>query len=74
MQSTLTPQQFVARWRRAELKERSGAQAHFMDLCRLVGHSTPAEADPSGQGFVFEAGGGSAGWMRAIGRSAIGLE
>jgi len=66
MQSMLTPQQFVARWRRAELKERSGAQAHFMDLCRLVGHSTPAEADPSGQGFVFEAGatkqGGGRGW------------
>ncbi len=44
MQSTLTPQQFVVRWRRAELKERSGAQAHFMDLCRLVGRPGDEEA------------------------------
>ncbi len=56
MPSTLTAQEFVAKWRRAELKERSASQEHFLDLCRLVGHPTPAEADPTGEWFTFEAG------------------
>jgi len=43
---TLTPQKFVARWRQSTLKESAGAQQHFIDLCRLVGHPAPAEADP----------------------------
>jgi hypothetical protein len=38
------------------LKERSAAQEHFIDLCRLIGHPTPAEADPTGQEYDFEAG------------------
>ena len=47
---------FIAKWRKVELKERSAAQEHFIDLCRLVGHPTPAEADPSGAEFCFEKG------------------
>jgi hypothetical protein len=27
-----------------------------MDLCALVGHPTPVEADPTGQDFAFERG------------------
>jgi hypothetical protein len=38
---TLTPQEFVDKWRRAELKESSAAQEHFNDLCRMFGHRTP---------------------------------
>ena len=42
------------------------AQEHFIDLCRLVGHATPAEMDPTGRSFTFEAGaakqGGGEGW------------
>ena len=34
---TLTPQQFTAKWRGVTLKERSAAQEHFIDLCRLLG-------------------------------------
>lgn len=45
MLPTLSPQEFVAKRRKATLKKRSAAQEHFIDLCRLVGHSTPAEAD-----------------------------
>ena len=56
MPSTLSPQEFVAKWRHATLKERSAAQEHFIDVCRVVGHATPAEADPKGEWFVFEAG------------------
>ena len=55
--SDLTPQQFVEKWERAELKERASYQEHFMDLCHLVGHPTPAEMDPAGTFFCFEAGG-----------------
>ncbi len=47
---------FIAKWKRAELKERSAAQEHFIDLCRLVDHPTPAEADPAGESFCFEKG------------------
>ena len=50
----MTPESFVAKWSQSELKERSACQEHFLDLCRLVGHPTPAEADPTGESFCFE--------------------
>ena len=53
---SLTPQEFVQRWRGASLKERSGSQSHFIDLCHLVGEQSPTEADPSGKHYCFEAG------------------
>jgi hypothetical protein len=37
----MTPQEFVKTWRDVTLKERSAAQSHFNDLCRLAGHPTP---------------------------------
>jgi len=46
--STLSPQDFVAKWRHAALKEISAYSEHFIDLCRLVGHPTPGELDPRG--------------------------
>lgn len=62
----ITPQQFVYKWRGATLKERAAAQEHFLDLCQLIGHPTPAEDDPTGERFAFEAGvdkqGGGSGW------------
>jgi len=30
----VTPDEFNAKWKAAELKERSAAQSHFIDLCR----------------------------------------
>jgi len=39
--------EFIAKWRKVDLKERSASQEHFLDLCRVVGHPTPAEADPT---------------------------
>lgn len=66
MPPNLSPQEFVAKWRRASLKERSAAQEHFIDLCRMVGHPTPTEVDPTGATFTFEAGAskqrGGSGW------------
>ena len=58
MTPTLSPQQFVAKWRHATLKERSAAQSHFNDLCALLGQPTPTEADPAGRWYTFEAGAG----------------
>jgi len=52
----MTPQEFVDKWRRSQLKERSAAQSHFNDLCRMLDHPTPAKADPEGSTFTFEKG------------------
>ena len=35
---SLTPQDFVSKWKRAEARERQSVQEHFIDLCALVGH------------------------------------
>ena len=62
----MTPPAFISKWQGSELKERSGSQEHFIDLCRLLGEPTPAEADPTGQTYCFERGArkdsGRAGW------------
>lgn len=59
-------QTFIAKWQASELNERSAAQEHFIDLCRLLGEPTPAEDDPSGQRYCFERGArkdsGGRGW------------
>ncbi|MDP9364059.1 MAG: class I SAM-dependent DNA methyltransferase [Chloroflexota bacterium] len=51
---TLTVHQFQAKWRDVARQERAFAQEHFIDLCRLVGFKTPAEADPRGERYAFE--------------------
>ena len=48
--------EFIAKWRKVELKERSAAQEHFLDLCGMLSHPTPAAADPTGESFCFEKG------------------
>jgi type II restriction/modification system DNA methylase subunit YeeA len=62
----MTPQDFIAKWRAAELKERSASQSHFNDLCRLLGLPDPITADPKGDWFAFEKGAsktsGGEGW------------
>ena len=50
----ITPQQFIAKWRRSRGQESAGAQEWFLDLCRVVGHGTPGELDPQQQWFTFE--------------------
>ncbi len=52
----ITPQEFVEKWRRSKLTERSASQSHFNDLCHVLGHPTPAQADPEGTSFTFEKG------------------
>jgi type II restriction/modification system DNA methylase subunit YeeA len=52
----MTPHQFIAKWKQAELSERSACQQHFLDLCDMLGQPKPAEADPKGQWYTFEKG------------------
>ena len=52
----MTPNEFITKWRASELKERSASQEYFIDLCRLLGEPTPADADPTGETYCFERG------------------
>ena len=52
----MTPYEFITKWRASTLKESSAAQEHFIDLCRMLGEPTPAEADPTGERYCFERG------------------
>lgn len=66
MNYTMMPDKFIAKWQNAELKERSAAQEHFIDLCHMLGEPTPADADPTGEWYCFERGAekdmGGKGW------------
>lgn len=50
----MTPYQFQQKWRPSTLRERAASQEHFIDLCRLLGEPTPAEADPHGHFYTFD--------------------
>ncbi len=75
---TMTPDAFIAKWQASELKERSAAQEHFIDLCRLLGEPTPAEADPAGERYCFERGArkdtGGDGWADVWKRGCFAWE
>jgi type II restriction/modification system DNA methylase subunit YeeA len=75
---TITPDCFIEKWRPSQLKERSAAQEHFLDLCRLLGEPTPAEIDPKGEFYCFERGakkeGGGEGWADVWKRGHFGWE
>ena len=45
----MTVSEFIAKWRKVELEERSAAQEHFIDLCNTFSHPTLASADPAGE-------------------------
>ena len=74
----MTPAAFIAKWRASALKERSAAQEHFIDLCRLLGEPTPAEADPAGERYCFERGArkdtGGEGWADVWKRGCFAWE
>ncbi len=78
MSGTTTVDEFVRKWRAAELKERSSAQEHFLDLCRVLGEASPATADPTGDFYCFERGAtkasGGDGWADVWKRGHFGWE
>lgn len=57
----MTPEEFVRKWSAilrpsppAGPMERALSQQHFLDLCDLLAHKKPADADPSATWFCFE--------------------
>jgi hypothetical protein len=68
----MTPSAFIRKWKASNLKERSAAHEHFIDLCRLLEEPTPAEADPDGEWYGFERGAsklaGGDGWTEGHAR------
>ncbi len=50
----MTIEQFVETWSSSTLREQAAAQSHFNELCQMVGHQTPTQADPKGDSFTFE--------------------
>jgi hypothetical protein len=46
--------EFVAHWKASDLTERSASQSHFNDICDLVGHAHPTDADLTGESFTFD--------------------
>ncbi len=72
------PQEFVAKWRGNTSNEKQVYQQHFLDLCALVGHPTPAALDPENKFFTFEAGaaklGGGNGWADVWFRGHFAIE
>ncbi len=71
-------QEFIEKWRKAELRERQACHEHFLDLCDLVGHPKPAVDDPTGERFCFERGarrlGGEDGWADVWKKGYFGWE
>lgn len=69
---------FIRKWKKVELKERSAAQEHFIDLCHVLGEPTPAEADATGDFYCFERGAtktsGGEGWADVWKRGHFGWE
>ena len=74
----MTPAEFIQKWQRATLSERSACQQHFLDLCDLLGQPKPAEEDPDGAHYTFERGvsksDGGQGWADVWKRDCFGWE
>jgi type II restriction/modification system DNA methylase subunit YeeA len=74
----VTPDQFITKWKATELKERSAAQSHFIDLCRMLDEPAPTDVDPTGEWYAFERGAakttGSEGWADVWKRDHFGWE
>lgn len=51
---SISVEAFVAKWRPYEGTESSAYISHFDDLCKVLGHPTPSEADPSQSSFCFQ--------------------
>ncbi len=76
--ATMTPSEFIAKWGGNTLSERSASHEHFMDLCALVDHPSPAAVDTTGDEFTFEKGvtkeDGGGGWADVWKKGCFGWE
>lgn len=73
----MTPHDFIAKWKNGG-DERRDFQPFFEDLCRLLGHKTPREADPNHEWFTYEYGAsktsGGNGWADVWKKGHFGWE
>ena len=61
VEPTMTPQEFIQRWRRTRFGESQGAHLWFADLLQVVGHPLPSQVnDPERFTFEKRVPGGSA--------------
>lgn len=51
-----TVPEFVSKWQKSKLTERSASQSHFIDLCNLLGQDAPTDVDLDGSTYTFEKG------------------
>ena len=78
MQPSLTPQEFVDKWRKTTLKERSAAQEHFLDAIGArrrpaLAHRKQDEAVLDAYGWPHELGDeGILEWLLALNRERAG--
>jgi hypothetical protein len=74
----MTISEFIQKWSKVQLTERSAAQQHFLELCELFGHPRPADADPTGEWYTFEKGvakhDGGKGWADVWKKGFFGWE
>jgi len=71
---TMTPSEFIAKWRDNQLSESAGAQAFFLDLCEVLGVEKPNDPD----NYCFERGatrtGAGRGWADVWKRNCFAWE
>ena len=74
----MNPLDFVSKWQKSLLSERSASQQHFLDLCALLQVPTPASIDATGDEYTFEKGAakssGGKGWADVWYRSHFAWE
>ena len=76
---TVTPEEFIARWRGTTRTERSASHEHFRDLCDMLEVDPPSAVDPHGTEYTFEKSvlklGGTAGyadvWKKGVFRLGV---
>ncbi len=72
----MTPREFIAKWQGSTLNERQSYQAHFADLCALVGAEIPSPA--SVDTYCYERGvsktGSKHGWADVWKRGHFAIE
>lgn len=74
----MTISEFIKKWSKSQLTERSAAQQHFLDLCALFQHPKPSDVDPTGECYTFEKGvakqDGGKGWADVWKKGFFGWE
>ncbi len=70
----MTPQAFIARWKDNDLTERAGAQAHFDDLCELLGVDKPRIPGEYQFEYGAKKASGGDGWADVWKRDHFGWE